>query len=65
MARENISEEDTPSWVNVQEKLLPRNRQVCLDDKLLKKLWMTKNVIRERESLFLISLCCHCVTHPF
>ena len=46
--RENISEEDPPPWVDVQEKLFPRNRQICLYEKIPKKFGMTQRVIRER-----------------
>ena len=51
--RENISEEDPPPWVDVQDKLFPRRRQGCLKKKLLDKLGMTQHVIRERYFLFL------------
>ena len=44
--RKNISEEDPPSWVNVQEKLFPRIGKGCLCKKILKKLGMKQSVIR-------------------
>ena len=52
VGRENIAEEGSPPWVNVQEKLFLRNRQVYLDEKLLKKLGMTQLIIREKGLLF-------------
>ena len=49
--RKYISEWYTPPWVGVQEKIFPRSRQGCLDEKLLKKLGMTQCVIREMDFL--------------
>ena len=40
--REKISEEYHTPWVGVQEKLFPIIRQLCLDEKILKKLGMTQ-----------------------
>ena len=65
MERENIPEEDTPPWSDVQEKTFPRIMQGCLDKKLLKKFGITQHVIRERDFLFFIDFCGRCVTHPF
>ena len=52
----NIAEEDPLPWVDVQDKLFPRSRQVCLDEKILNKLGMTQRVIRERDFLFFYQL---------
>ena len=49
--RKNISEEDPTTWVDVQEKIFPRSRKVCLNEKILNKLWMTQEIIRERDLL--------------
>ena len=51
-----IYEEDSPPWVNVQEKLFPRISQGCLDEKIQKKLGMAQRVIRERDFLFFYQL---------
>ena len=53
--RENVSEEDPPPWVNVQYNIFLRNRKVFLDEKLLKKLWMTPQVIRDRDFIYFLS----------
>ena len=54
--RENIAEEDPPTWVDVQEKLFPRISQGCIDEKITKKLGMTKLFIRERDLLFIYQI---------
>ena len=43
--RENISEEGPTPWVGVQDKIFNGIRQRLLDEKLMKKLGMTKHVI--------------------
>ena len=45
VVRENIAEYYPPTWVDVQYKLFPRNRQGCLDKVKLKKFEMTQHVI--------------------
>ena len=60
MARENIYEYDSTSWVVVKYNLFHGRRQGFLDEKLLKKLGVTQCIIREREFLFyqiLLPLC--------
>ena len=51
--RENIAKKYHPPWVDVQEKIFPRNSKECLDEKILKKLVTTQHFIRERELFFL------------
>ena len=43
--RENISEEDTPTWIYVKYNIFPRCRQGYLEEKLLKNLGMTQHII--------------------
>ena len=52
----NITEEDPPLWVDVQEKLFCRSRQGCLDEKILKKLGTKQFVIRDRVFLYFYQL---------
>ena len=52
MVRYTTAEEDSPPWVNVQDNIVPRSKQRCLDEKLLNKLGMTQRVIIERDLFF-------------
>ena len=65
MVMENIDEEDPPTWVDVQEKIVTRISKGCVEKNILKKLGITQCVIRDRDFLFFIRLFCHCVTHNF
>ena len=46
MVMENIDEEDPPTWVDVQEKIVTRISKGCVEKNILKKLGMTQCVIR-------------------